>query len=55
MLRENRVDRESKSLGITIQLYRRYDEHEAPISCTNTVFLSWLTHSDDVLGGKVHR
>ena len=50
----NHVNRESKSLELTIYLYRCY-EHEAPSSSNTTIYLSWLIHSEDVLGGKVHR
>ena len=46
------INRESKILAIKIYLYSCYDEHEAPISCNITVYLSWLLHSEDVLGGK---
>ena len=53
MLRENHVNRESKSLDLTIWLFRFY-EHEAPSSCNTTVYLSWLLQLEDVLGGKVH-
>ena len=49
------INRESKSLELTIWLYRCYDEHEAPSSCNTTVYLSWLLHSEDVLGEKFHR
>ena len=55
MSRENHVNRESKSLELKIYLYICYDEHEAPISCNNNVYLSWLLHLEDVLEGKVHR
>ena len=34
------VNRESKSLELTIQLYRCYGEHEYPSSCITTVYLS---------------
>ena len=34
------INRESKSLEIIIKLYICYDEHEAPISCNTTVYLS---------------
>ena len=27
-------------------------QHEVPSSCNNTVYLSWLFHSEDVLGGN---
>ena len=30
-------------------------KNEAPSSCKTTVYLSWFLHSEDVLGGKVHR
>ena len=49
------ANRESKILDLTIQLFRCYDEHEYPISCDTNVYLLWLIHSEDVLGGKVHR
>ena len=49
------INRESKRLELTIQLYLCYDKHEAPRSCNTTIELSWLLHSEDVLGGKVHR
>ena len=47
------INIESKSLELIIQLYICYDEHEAPISCNTTVYLSWLLHSEDYLVGKV--
>ena len=34
------IDRESKSLELTIQLYSCYEKHEAPSSCNTTVYLS---------------
>ena len=40
VLRENHGKIESKSLEFTILLYICYDEHEAPISCNNIVYLS---------------
>ena len=40
MLIENHVNRESKSLDLTIELYRCYYEHEYPRSCNATVYLS---------------
>ena len=49
------INIESDSLELTIMLYMCYDKHEAPNSCNTTVYLSWLHHSEDVLGGKVHR
>ena len=49
------INRESKSLDLTIQLYRFYDEHEDPSSCNTVVYLSWLLRSEDALGVKVHR
>ena len=55
VLKENHVNIESKSLDRTIELYLCYDEHEAPSSCNTTVYLSWLLHLEDVLGGKFHR
>ena len=55
MLRENHENIESKSLELTIQLYICYDEKEAPGSCNKTIYLSWFFHSEDFLGGKVHR
>ena len=55
VLRENHVNRESKSLDITIQLYICYDEHADPSSCNTTIYLSWLLHLEDILGGKFHR
>ena len=42
VLRENHIDRESKSLNLTIYLYICYDEHEAPISCNTTIYLSYI-------------
>ena len=51
MLRENHVNRESKSLDIIICLYRLY-EHESPSICNTTAYLSWLLHLEYVLGGK---
>ena len=33
------INRKSKSLEITIQLYSCYDENEAPSSCNTTVYL----------------
>ena len=39
VLRENRVNREIKSLELTISLYIYY-EYEAPSSCNTTVYLS---------------
>ena len=49
------INIESKILELTIQLYICYDENESPSSRNTTVYLSWLIHSEDVLGGKVHR
>ena len=40
VLRENHVNRKSKKLYLTFQLYRCYDELEAPSSCNTTVFFS---------------
>ena len=40
VLRENHVNRESNILELTIYLYNWYDEHEAPRSCSTTVYLS---------------
>ena len=54
VLRENHVNRESKSLELTIYLYRCY-EHESPSSFTTTVYLSWLLHLEDFLAEKNHR
>ena len=34
------VNIESKSLELKIYLYSWYDEHEAPSSCDNTIYLS---------------
>ena len=34
------INRESKSLDITIYLYSCYDEHKAPSICNTTVYLS---------------
>ena len=34
------INRRSKSLQLTIDLYRYYDEHDAPRSCNTTVYLS---------------
>ena len=28
--------------------------NEAPSSCNTTVYLSWLLHSEEIMGGKVH-
>ena len=28
---------------------------EAPSSCNNTIYLSWLIHLEKILGGKAHR
>ena len=53
MLRENRVNRESKSLDPTTKLYRFY-EHEYPRSCNTIVYLSLLLNLEDVLGGEFH-
>ena len=53
MLRENHINIESKSLEIKIQLLRYY-EHKASKSCNTTVYLSWLLHLEDILGGKFH-
>ena len=39
--------------NLVIQLSRY--QHEVPSSCNTTVYLSWLLHSENVLGGKVHR
>ena len=36
------INRESKSLEITIKLYSCYDEHEIPSSCNTPVYLSVL-------------
>ena len=44
VLRENHVNRESKSLDLTIELYIYYGGHEAPRSCNTTVYLSVSTH-----------
>ena len=52
MLRENHVNIESKILELTIYLYRCYEEHEAPSSYNTTVYLSWLLHKEEVLGGN---
>ena len=49
------IDRESKSLELTIYLYRCYDGQKDPRSCNTTVYLSRLIHLEDVLGGKFHR
>ena len=49
------INRESKILDLTIYLYSCYDEHEAPSGFNTTVYLSWLLHLKQVLGGKVHR
>ena len=35
------INRESKSLEITIYLYRCYDEHESARICNTTVYLSY--------------
>ena len=35
------INREGKSLELTIYLYLCYNEHEAPSSCNNTVYLSY--------------
>ena len=51
---KNNVNRVSKSLKLKIKVYRCYDDHEAPSSSNTTVYLSWLLHLEDVLGGKVH-
>ena len=32
----------------------RYKQHESPRSCNNTIYLSRLPHSEDVLEGKCH-
>ena len=29
-----------------------YDENEAPSSSNTTAYLSWLLHSEDIMGGK---
>ena len=29
-----------------------YEEHEAPISCNTTVYLSWLLHSEGKFAGE---
>ena len=34
------INRESKILELTIQLYRYYDEYEAPSSCNTIIYLS---------------
>ena len=34
------INRESKSLELTIQLYSWYGEHEAPSICNTTVYIS---------------
>ena len=34
------INRESNSSDLTIKLYSFYDEHEAPIICNTTVYLS---------------
>ena len=34
--------------------YRCYYEDEAHSSCNTTVYLSWLTHLEDVMGEKVY-
>ena len=49
------INKESKTLEITIYLYLCYDEHEAPSSYNTTIYLSQLLQLEDVLGGKVHR
>ena len=46
------INRDIKSSDITIQLYRCYDEYEAPIICNTTVYLSWLVHLEDFLEKK---
>ena len=53
MLREKHVNKESKSLELTIYLYRCY-EHEDPSSCNTTVYLSWLLHLEDIMGENFH-
>ena len=50
--RDNHVNRESKSLELTIKLYIFYDEHEAPSCCNIIFYVSWLLNSEEVLGGK---
>ena len=40
------INRESKSLELTIYLYSCYDEHGAPRSCNTTVYLSELKDVD---------
>ena len=52
VLIENHVNRESKSLELTIQLYHCYDEIEAPRIFNTAVYLSWLLHLEGVLGVK---
>ena len=49
------INRECSIPEIKIYFYRCYDEHEAPSSCNTTVNLSWLLHSEYVLGGEFHR
>ena len=53
VLRKNHVNRESKTLDLTIKLYRSY-EHKYPSSCNTTIYLSWLLHLEGVPGVKVH-
>ena len=53
VLRENHLKRESRSLNITIQLYRFY-KHESPGSGTTTIYLSSLLHLKYVKGGNVY-
>ena len=40
MLIKNHLNRESKSLDLTISLYRCYDGHKALSSCNTTIYLS---------------
>ena len=52
-VKRNHVNRESKSLDLTIYL-NRCCEHEAPSRCNTTVYFAWLLNSEDILGGKFH-
>ena len=52
VLIENHVNRESKNLDLTIQLYRCY-ENEAPRSCNTTIYLLWLLLLKRDMVGKV--
>ena len=53
VLRENHLNRESKSLYLTIQLYICY-KHESPSSCITTAYLSFMKELHRILT-KIHQ